>query len=126
VAILKTHFTLRGFAYVSDGVLTLNRVTSDQIGHRRIGGGFVINKMAQAISFEKANAPTVGVVIGDAAALREAGKRKRHVCWCVAIHPQQLAHDHLSLIKKWLVKTSHLATTLRNGFTRSRRLRKTL
>ena len=50
-------------------------------------------KQAYAFAFEEADAETVGVVDGDAAATAEAFKGKDDVCGGIAVHAEQLAHD---------------------------------
>ena len=55
---------------------------------------FVIIRLACArLAFKKSNAPAVGMMVGVAAALREAAKAEGHVSGRVAVHAEELAHD---------------------------------
>ena len=44
------------------------------------------------LTFEKCNAPAIGVQVSAAATLREPGEAEGHIGWGVAIHSKQLAH----------------------------------
>ncbi|MPN42369.1 hypothetical protein SDC9_189926 [bioreactor metagenome] len=92
MAVLQAHDALRRLADVRDDVAALDRVAPDQLGHRRIHRTLVIDEVAQALVLEKGDAPTIGVVARDPAALGEACEAEAHVGGRVAVHSEQLAH----------------------------------
>jgi hypothetical protein len=79
--------------------LAFDRVTPDQLGNRRAAGTLVVNKMSQALTFKEGNAPTVTVVVGQAAALRKPTEAEGDVGWGVGIHAEELAHG--SVLGGW-------------------------
>ena len=78
VAVLQRHTALGGLADVGNDVAAFDRVAAYQLGHGRGAGWLVIDKTAQTLVtaittiFKKSDPPTVGVLAGVAAALREA------------------------------------------------------
>ena len=74
----------------------LDRVTPNQLGHRRAAGRQMVDKVAQATVFfralKKRNAPAVLVLVGDAPAHGKATEAKGHIGGVVAVQAQKLAH----------------------------------
>ena len=77
---------------MGDDVFGFDLVGTNEVGDGRGGTGFVVVKQADTFAFEEADAETVCVVVGDAAATAEAFKGKDDVCGGVAVHAEQLAH----------------------------------
>ena len=92
VTVFKINFTLRGFADMGNHVATFDGVVANQLRHRRCAGTLVIDKMAHRFALKKCNAPTVTVVVGDAAPLRKPAEAEGHIGGRIAVHAQQLAH----------------------------------
>ncbi|EET43948.1 hypothetical protein NEISICOT_02347 [Neisseria sicca ATCC 29256] len=84
---------MRGFADVGDDVFGFDLVGANEVGYGRGGAGFVVVEQAYAFAFEKADAETVCMVVGNAAAAAEAFKGKDDICGGVTVHAEQLAHD---------------------------------
>ena len=78
---------------MGDDVFGFDLVGANEVGDGRGGAGFVVVEQAYAFAFEKADAETVCMVVGNAAAAAEAFKGKDDVCGGVAVHAEQLAHD---------------------------------
>jgi hypothetical protein len=72
--------------------LAFDGVAPNEFGHRRTTGLLVVYKMPHSRTFEKGNAPTIRMVIGDTAPLRKATEAERRVRGRVAVHAQELAH----------------------------------
>jgi len=52
----------------------------------------LIDKQAAGLVFEECDAEAICMVIGDPAAGREAGERKRHIGRGRTVHSEKLAH----------------------------------
>ena len=99
MAVFQRHHALRGFANVRNDILTFNRIAPDELGHGRFTSLLVIHKMPHPHPFEKGNAPTIGVMVGDTASLRKATETESRISGRVAIHAQKLAHAQGSPVK---------------------------
>jgi len=86
VAVLQADHALGGLADVGDDVLALDGVATDQLGHRRVDGAFMVHKQPQALVLEECNAPAIGVIAGVARALCKAAEAKTHIGGRVAVH----------------------------------------
>ena len=92
VTVFQRDHALRCFADVRDHVERLDRIRTHQIRHGRADGRLTVNQQATRAILEKRNAPTIRMMIGQAAAFGKAFKRKHDVRGGVAIHSEQLAH----------------------------------
>ena len=78
VAVFKRHTAMGCLADSGNDVAAFNGIAAYQLGHGRGAGWLVIDKTAQTLVtaittiFKKSDPPTVGVLAGVAAALREA------------------------------------------------------
>ena len=98
VAVLESDRADGCLAYMGNHVMALDGVAAQHLCNGGGGGALFVNKVAHpapgiiAIALEERDAPTVGVVVSAAAALRKAGEAQRQAGRQVAVHPQQLAH----------------------------------
>eukprot|EP01136_Pigoraptor_vietnamica_P014780 Opistho-1_new@57268 len=92
VGVFQRHLADGGLAHVGNDVAALERVLLQEFRHGRLGRALVVDEQAQALALEKRDAPAVGMVVGVAAALAEAGEAERRVGRRGAVESEQLAH----------------------------------
>jgi hypothetical protein len=92
VGVLQRHLADGGLAHVGNDVAALERVALQEGRHLRLGRALMVYKQAQALALKKRDAPAIGVVVGLAAALAEAGEAEGRVGRRGAIESEQLAH----------------------------------
>src|SRR5450830_130162 len=99
MAVFQRNAALRGLADVRNDVAAFDGIAANQLGHRRLAGWQVVDKMTQSfvaaratVAFKKSNASAIGMLVGMTAPLRKAAKAEGHVRGRVAVHTEQLAH----------------------------------
>ncbi|MNT64511.1 hypothetical protein D3C72_2024180 [compost metagenome] len=86
MAVFQQHCALRRLADMGNDVLRLDRITLDQLGHRRGAGRLVVDEQPAGLVLEERHAETVGMVVGHAATGGKAREGERHVGWRGAVH----------------------------------------
>ena len=92
VAVFEQDMPLRRLADVRDRVARLDRITLDHFRERRARRRLMVDEQAAGLVLEERDAPAVSVMVGDAAARREAGEGERDVRRRGAVHSEKLAH----------------------------------
>jgi len=81
---------------MGDGIEGFYRVGLHKCGDLGFGGGGGVEEDTAAFSFEKSNAPTVGVFPCSSSTFTKTGEGEADVRGDVAIHSEELAHGGFS------------------------------
>jgi hypothetical protein len=92
MAVLETCGTLRRLADMRNDIARLERIAFEEISHRRLARRFLVDEEPARDILIEGYTSCIHVMIGDSAAARKPGERKRYVGRLRATEGKKLAH----------------------------------